>query len=574
MNFRSPILKIIKKLKLIFIGLIFFIVPFITQATVIDFNIDPSYDYLGRSKVTAFLHQLGENAYFYVEDGYYQTLDNEEKKEFTIVLKNLSQEFDDIIYPQLRETFGSEWNPGIDGDEKITILLTRIKDDFGGYFSYGDEYPKAQFSDSNEREMIYLNASYIGSYLAKSYLAHEFIHLITFNQKDRTHGVSEEIWLNEARAEVAPTLLGYDKDYKESNLQKRVKTFSQKPQDPLAEWKNTSFDYGVLNIFTQYLIDHYGAEILADSLHSKKVGIPSLNEALKKNGYSEDFSQIFTDWLITVLVNDCDLGSKYCYLNPNLKNLKILPQLNYLPLVGESTLTVTDYTKNWAGNWIKFIGGKGTLKLDFIGEQKVKFKVPYFTQDSLGDYSISFLDLDDSQRGTVYIPEFGGRYDSLIIIPSIQDKILGFDGIESFYQFIWSVSIINENSEEEEELIKELLVQIEFLKQEIAKIQVQINVILAKRQGEFSCQKFENNLYYGIKNNNEVRCLQEFLKTQSMEIYPEGLVTGNFLNLTKIAVIRFQEKYADEILTPLNLEEGTGYFGLFTRQFANKLIHK
>ena len=54
-----------------------------------------------------------------------------------------------------------------------------------------------------------------------------------------------------------------------------------------------------------------------------------------------------------------------------------------------------------------------------------------------------------------------------------------------------------------------------------------------------------------MSNNLEVRCFQEFLKDQGQEIYPEGLITGNFLSLTQSAVIRFQEKYASEILAPL-----------------------
>jgi len=562
----------LKNFKIIFFVLILTLVPLFVRADVVYFNIDPSYDFLGRSKITAFLQQVGSNADFFVEYGYYQALNEEEKKEFTDKLEDLSQEFDETIYPKLTEIFGSEWKPGIDGNERITVLLTRIKEDSGGYFNSGDEHPKAQMPGSNEREMVYLNVNYIKSPLIKSYLAHEFVHLITFNQKDKNFGVSEEIWLNEARAETVPTFLGYDENYEGSNLQRRVKTFIQNPQDPLTEWKNTSFDYGVLNLFTQYLIEHYGIKILADSLHSEKVGILSLNEALEKNGFSEDFSQIFTDWLITVLVNDCALSSKYCYLNPNLKNLRIIPQLNYLPLVGESTLTVTDYTKNWSGNWFKFIGGKGTLKLEFVGSPKVNFGVPYVIQDFSGNYSVNFLELDDSRWGIIYVPDFGKKYDSLILIPSIQQKLSGFDGLETFYQFIWSASIINENSEVEEELTKKLLSQIEYLKNEIAKVQAQINAILGKKQEGSLCQRFENNLYYGIQNNKEVSCLQEFLKSQGSAIYPEGLVTGNFLSLTQKAVIRFQERYASEILIPVGLEGGSGYVGPMTRAKINQLL--
>lgn len=559
--------------KIILIVLIFSSLPVFVQAAEIEFNVDPSYDSSGRTEITAFLHQIGINALFYVEDDYYKKLDIEDRENFASSLSNLSREFDEVIYPKLTKTFGLEWKPGIDDDEKITVLISQIREESGGYFNQGDEYPKAQVPSSNEREMIYLNANYITSPLAKSYLAHEFIHLITFNQKDKISGLGEEIWLNEARAEYAPTLLGYDNEYEGSNLQKRVRTFSQKPDDPLTEWKNSTFDYGVLNIFTQYLIDYYGIKILSDSFLSSKIGIPSLNEALKKNGYSQDFSQIFTDWSITVLVNDCTLSPKYCYLNQNLKNLRILPQLNYLPFGGESTLSLTDYAKNWAGNWYKFIGGKGTLKLEFIGDEKIHFKVPYLSRDSFGKYSISFLDLNDFQRGLVYIKDFGSVYESLTIIPSVQNKISGFDGIENYYQFIWTASVINENSEKEgEKLIQDLLAQIQYLQNEIQKVQAQINAILAQKGGTITCSKFENNLYFGMTNNSEVRCLQEFLKNQGTGIYPEGLVTGNFFSLTEKAVIRFQEKYASEILTSSGLLKGTGIVGPATRAKLNTLF--
>ncbi len=75
-------------------------------------------------------------------------------------------------------------------------------------------------------------------------------------------------------------------------------------------------------------------------------------------------------------------------------------------------------------------------------------------------------------------------------------------------------------------------------------------------------------------NNAEVRCLQEFLKTQGPEIYPESLITGNFLSLTQQAVIRFQEKYATEILSPLGLNNGTGYVGAATRNEIDELLGK
>ncbi len=71
--------------------------------------------------------------------------------------------------------------------------------------------------------------------------------------------------------------------------------------------------------------------------------------------------------------------------------------------------------------------------------------------------------------------------------------------------------------------------------------------------------------------NDQVKKLQEIL-ARDPNIYPEGLVTGNFLSLTQQAIIRFQEKYKNEILTPLGLERGTGFVGQSTRAKINQLL--
>ena len=555
-----------KFLLIIFFAFVFF--PFKGEATVLDFNVDSDYDYKGRSEITAFLNKIGEHAYFFVEDNYYNSLSADNKKIFSDSIKALSDEFDNVIYPQLTALYGYEWKPGIDNDDRITVLLSKFNTNSGGYFYSGDEYPVAQVMNSNEREMIYFNVDYVSDPLAKSYLAHEFMHLINFNQKERSYGVEEDVWLNEGRAEMASTLLGYDDVYNNSALQKRVKTFLQNPSDSLTEWKGDVADYGVLNIFMQYLVDHYGSKILVDSLNSSKTGIDSLNYALIKNGYEENFYQVFSNWTIALLVNDCSLGEIYCFYRDGLTNLKVIPRLNYLPMSGESTLTMTDYSKNWTSNWIKFIGGNGTLELEFVGDERTTFKVPYVIKNSNGTYSIGYFNLDGTTTGKIYIENFGNIYDSITIIPSIQGEIRGFNNLENYYKFIWSASILNENSNDNENLVSQLTAQIEYLKNEIAKVQAQIAAILNQKS---SCQ-FDNNLYYGMSNNNDVECLQQFLKNQGSEIYPEGIVTGNFYDLTLQAVVRFQEKYASEILYPVGLQKGTGFVGVMTRDKINQLL--
>jgi len=529
------------------------------------FNIDPSYDLSEREELTAVLVKVTPELYFYADEQWWNF---SPQNEIYQALSDLGQEFEDNIYPTLTSTFGPEWNPGIDKDSRITILIHPTKEEAGGYFRSNDEYSKLQVSNSNEREMVYLNAEHIRGPLVKSFLAHEFTHLITFHQKENSYNVIEEIWLNEARAEYSPSLVGYDNDEEESNLKRRVQLFTKNPSDSIIDWQNTKYDYGSINLFIQYLVDHYGIEILIDSLQYSETGIKSINYALEKNGFEEDFSQIFLDWTITVLINDCNYGPKYCYLNSNLRDFHISPKINFLPLSGESTLTLTDLTKNWTGNWYKIIGGKGTLKLGFIAGPGADFQVPYITRNPAGSYNVKFLKLDDNQQGEIYLEDFGTEIISLFLIPSLQNSHSSDSG--TFYSFSWSASI--EKANQESELIQKLLARISELKTEVAKVQAEINAILRTGGEKPLAQKFENNLCYGLVNSQEVRRFQEFLKNQGLEIYPEGLVTGNFLSLTKAAVIRFQEKYASEILTSWELTKGTGFVGSATRAKINEIL--
>jgi len=565
--------KIFLLLSFFFLFSSLFLIPYSISAATIgetkSFYIDSSYDISGREKISANLRKISSKLYFYIDVSWWNTLNSSGQNQVEQKIDDLADEFEEKIYPTLISNFGSEWKPGIDKDNHITVLIHPMKSSNGGYFSTGDGYSKYLVPTSNEKEMVYISTDYITTSLAKSFLAHELVHLITFNQKDRIRNVEEEVWLNEARAEYASTLCGYDLEYQGSNLENRVGEFLKNPSDSITEWGNSSVDYGALNLFIQYLNDHYGKEILKDSLHSSEIGISSINYALEKNGFEENFSDVFTDWTITVLVNDCSLGEKYCYKNKNLKNLRLVPSSNFLPLNLSSTLSVSSTTKNWAGKWYKIFGGGGTLFFEFNGFLTGNFKVPYIICEQLNNCSVNFLDLGENQDGEVILEDFNTKYTSLTIIPSAQN-----DSYTSNLSFSWKarINMSSQKKEEDSELIEKLLAQIAELEAEIVRVQAQINAILASRGNTTDCQNFNNNLYFGMRNHSEVSCLQQFLKNQGSVIYPEGLITGNFLSLTKAAVIRFQEKYSSEILNPFGLERGTGYVGEMTKKKINEIL--
>jgi ABC-type transport system substrate-binding protein len=83
---------------------------------------------------------------------------------------------------------------------------------------------------------------------------------------------------------------------------------------------------------------------------------------------------------------------------------------------------------------------------------------------------------------------------------------------------------------------------------------------------------FKRNLVYGSKGE-DVKELQKCL-AKDPKVYPEGKITGFFGKKTKAAVIRFQEKYASEILEPIGLKKGTGEVKAMTRKKLNQICQE
>lgn len=554
--------KILKYNIFLFSFLFFLVLPFLAKAAVLGeekkFFIEPSYDLNQRSLTQAVLAQITDKAYFYVDKNWWSANNSADMQK---ALDDLAREFSLKIYPALTSNFGSEWNPGIDKDSRIYVLLHPMIKEAGGYFSKKDEYSLFYNSSSNEKELIYLNTEYLNTAFAKVFLAHDFVHLITFNQKEIKRGIEEDVWLNEARAEYAPTLLGYDDNFDESNIQKRMRNFIESPSDSLTDWQGTKYDYAVSNVFMQYLVDFYGKKILIDSLQLDKKGIESLDSAFFNNGFREKTSDIFLKWAIAVYINNCSVDTTYCYISQNLKELYVVPQTNFLPLAGESSLSFADNLLNWSANWYKIIGGKDDLKIRFEGSSKAFSKIPYILKYRNGKYKVGFLTLNSQNFAEIIIKNFNTEATSFVIIPVLYNNNL-LDG--SYYSFFWSASVIkseSSNNTEDQETINKLLSQIEYLKEQISKLQNQGNSAL--------CNSLQSNLAFN-QSGEQVKCLQEFLKSQG--VYPEGLVTGYFGQLTKQAIVRFQEKYATEILFPLGLSRGTGFVGNSTRAKINSLL--
>lgn len=115
--------------------------------------------------------------------------------------------------------------------------------------------------------------------------------------------------------------------------------------------------------------------------------------------------------------------------------------------------------------------------------------------------------------------------------------------------------------------IAEILTAINQLQAQLTELQA-IEQAVVGVPAEFS---FTKTLQIGARST-DVKYLQIILISQG--VLAAGSDTGYFGSLTNTAVIKFQEKYASNILTPYGLTKGTGKVASATRAKLNNLLGK
>lgn len=260
-----------------------------------DFDQGKSYS-ISASKVAE-----GDHCYIYLQKD--QNVDQG-------AIDRVKDEFDTNIYPSITNNFGSEPNPGVDGDPKVYILMLKVLDGFSasspsyvaGYFDPTNEYA-TQFS--NKKEMLYMNVNpapgiVIGDTDFYNTLAHEFQHMVHWEQKTHLKNLTDDTWLDEAMSTIAGTYCGYGPSWY------NVWIYEQDPSNSLTGWKSAAEDYGVAYMWAQYFKDRYSGNgnIFKEILDQNSTGITSVNAALTAMGYSKNFADTFRDMSIAVFSGD------------------------------------------------------------------------------------------------------------------------------------------------------------------------------------------------------------------------------------------------------------------------------
>ena len=223
---------------------------------------------------------VSPHAYWYVEKGLTVSLSGIERS---------AARFEEDIYPVVTRVFGSEWTPGVDKDPRLNILNARLSS-VAGYFSSTDEYPLAVRPQSNEREIIYMNAFNVppGRANYDQVLAHELQHAVHWNAD-----ASEDTWVNEGLAELSSSIA--------LRSTFSVRQFLRGAPISLVNWPTASVggiaNYGAASLFMHFLTEHFGGrDNLRRLLAQPEDNIAGIDRYLEEIGYSERFEDVFRMW--------------------------------------------------------------------------------------------------------------------------------------------------------------------------------------------------------------------------------------------------------------------------------------
>ncbi|MEL6271802.1 MAG: hypothetical protein AAFR22_18490, partial [Chloroflexota bacterium] len=240
-------------------------------------------------EVEAELRMVGDHIYLWVEQG--QNASDED-------LQRLADEFDTLVYDQVRDLWGSEPTPGVDGDPRVHGLFVRgLGPGVAAYFASIHANPKAAVPTSNEREMFFFNLDAVqgslGSFTLTSITAHEFQHMIRSNVDSNEDG-----WMDEGFSQFTQVYLGDQSLF-------TALAFLGQPNTQLNTWTedgNRTLDYGASQMWVTYLHNRFGIDGLRALSADPANGMVGVDNLARQNGTTAD--EVFADWVLANILLD------------------------------------------------------------------------------------------------------------------------------------------------------------------------------------------------------------------------------------------------------------------------------
>ncbi len=332
-------------------------------------------------KVNATLQYVGDNIYFWIEDGV--TFNQS-------ALDQLASTFDQEIIPTNREFFGLEWNPGVDGDARFYVLYAGgLGSSLAGYFSSADELHPDAHPFSNAHEMFLLSSDNVP--LTDSYIygtmAHEFQHMIHWYQDK-----NEESWVNEGFSMLAEHVNGFDTGG--FDWEYMLNTDMQ-----LNDWGGDVGEngphYGASFLFMVYFLDRFGEDATKAFVSHDENGFASLDAVFADlniqnptTGKIYTGNEFFADWAVANMLQNTGIENRrYDYISYSPYSIDNGTTYFECPttITGDVYQYGVDYiTLACSGNYsLEFSGGMVVSLLPFNNPSSGE----YFYWSNLGDES-------------------------------------------------------------------------------------------------------------------------------------------------------------------------------------------
>ena len=349
-------------------------------------HVERFFIHIPETEVVATCIAKSEHLYVYV--------DNSVRDLFTDAeAAAVAREFDNRIYPDVRKWMGTEWKPGLDRDNRITLLMHDVGmnnsgADYGGYFAPTDQMPT--LPNSNRREMLYMDVFQFrerSRHTFYSSLAHEFAHLINWFQNG---GTTDQRWLEEGTASFVEWAV-YGTVH---NI--FVDGYLANPSVSLAYANTRDTYYGGTFMLMLYLYEQYGGpEFIRGIVETDALGEQAIDAALAGGGKSDRFPEVFLNWGLANWANTQAQNKQLGYsVLRDRKVSAVVPRVRSYPNEANNIPI-----NQWGAYYIVFENLPETLDLSVIGSGSGNLYATTLYQPSNGRPVVTPIPFSTKNRG-------------------------------------------------------------------------------------------------------------------------------------------------------------------------------
>lgn len=369
---------------------------YLVNDSVKEFKVIKSFGDLNDYNIVT-AEKIYETEFFivYLDERNFEDVDLEE-------IKNTLDDFANVI-PTERDFFGKESD--VNGDGKFTILLSEEINKLGvqyggivtGFFYAIDLFDKVKYPASNEMEIFYIlipdpegkygtsvSENLLYDNILSGVLAHEYQHMINFNQRYFVNGYSnEKAWLNEALSHLAEDIYSInDLDFmEETGIENpsRISVFLNNINSTCMTCGTSLKQRGGSYLFLRFLYEkaeggyfeklQNGKSLLNGIIQNPNTGLKSLSDTLFGTTNLKELGKLYQNFAFTTFLSDTNYKS-----SDNLIDDFVIKGVDLRSIQNDNRYT--------------YLNGPAIIKAK---------EFPY--ANSLRGYSITFIDLSDSLTG-------------------------------------------------------------------------------------------------------------------------------------------------------------------------------